>query len=303
MASVSGPRAAVIFHGDFDGVVSAAILCRAHALEDPSIACTEPFTVDRAAKRMDAEGIGGGSVLMADIAPNNKNPRMTVKFIEFLAARFGSVAIFDHHAGWEDIAIPPNVSVSVDRSSPSCARHILGKFENCFMPGDAIAGLTRDADIVDTGGYRGLTAEGALLYRALKADMKDAVVKTAAVRYLAGGQKDGELRSLLKAKASEYAPIAERTARMMAGVREVAPGICYLDVGAEQCDLTIAISECYGRFHTVVIEYQAGVNRFYIIATSRRDIDLLERMGLRSGIRQRVTITKAPLDEVIARIT
>lgn len=292
----------VLYHGDFDGIVSAALLIQKFSLSNYFISPAEPFTVDRVIKRMRAECPGALTVYMVDLAPNNKNMKMTKKFVEECSAFSERVKIYDHHSGWENFSFGGNVELSVGKSSPSCARHLYDIFEYSNISSPPLEELARDADIIDTGGYEGVSRAGTLIYRALKSDMKSPGPKAAALAYILSGLRDEPARLTLCEMASGYEAVLANSFALLAECREVAPGICYLNVDDARCDITVIISECYKKFQTAIIEYFSGGNRFYIIATSSAAANMLEKLGIHSGSRHRVTILKCDLGQLLARL-
>ncbi len=292
----------VLYHGDFDGIVSAALLIEKFSLSNYFISSAEPFTVDRVMKRMRMEGAAAGTIYMVDLAPNNKSFKMTKKFVEDCSQFSGSVKIYDHHSGWENFSFGGRVELILDAGAPSCARHLYDIFEYSKMPSSFLEALASDADIIDTGGYEGVSPAGTLIYRALKSDMKASGPKAAALEYILSGLRDEPSRRALCEMASGYDAVLSNSMALLAECREVAPGICYINVDDAHCDITVIISECYKKFRTAVIEYFSGGNRFYIIATSNGGMNMLEKLGIHSGSIHRVTIVKCDLGQLLEKL-
>ena len=292
----------VIYHGDFDGIVSAALLIQKFSLSNYFISSAEPFTADRVMKRMRQEVSGAHTVYMVDLAPNNKSLKMTKKFVEDCSGFSGSVKIYDHHSGWENFSFEGSVELIVDRGAPSCARHLYNILEYSKTPSPVFESLVFDADIIDTGGYEGVSPAGTLMYRALKSDMKASGPKAAALAYILSGLRDEPSRRALCEMASGYEAVLSNSRALLSECREVRPGICYLNVDDAHCDITVIISECYKKYRTVIIEYFSGCNRFYIIATSAADMNMLEKLGIHSGSRHRVTIVKCDLEQLLTKL-
>lgn len=292
----------VIYHGDFDGIVSAALLIQKFSLSNYFISSAEPFTADRVMKHMRQEVSGAHTVYMVDLAPNNKSLKMTKKFVEDCSGFSERVKIFDHHSGWENFSFGGSVELIVDAGAPSCARHLYNIFEYSKIDSPVLEGLVFDADIIDTGGYEGVSKAGTLIYRALKSDMKASAPKAAALSYILSGLRDEPSRRALCEMASGYEAVLSNSRAMLAECREVRPGICYLNVDDAHCDITVIISECYKKYRTVIIEYFSGGNRFYIVATSAAAANMLEKLGIHSGSRHRVTIVKCDLEQLLAKL-
>lgn len=291
----------IIYHGDFDGVVSAAFVALGMGARNALMIPAEPFTVDRALKRILKEGFFS-RIFSADIAPNNKKAGMTSKFISGCSERCDRFLLYDHHHGWEKFFFPRNCEALVDVTASSCAGHLFKKMwpAGGFPPG--ADELARDADIADSGGYEGLSDEGGLVFRALKADLKEASIRDAALRYLVSGYSDVAARRIMAEKASFYDGILGRSLEMAEKAAELSPGICFVDTSGVSCDMTAVIRECYKKFRIVIIEYSTVGNSFYIIATCDPSVNILEKLGMKSGSRYRATIIKTDLRAVASRL-
>jgi len=292
----------IIYHGDFDGVVSAAFVVLGRGASEALLLPSEPFTVDRTLKKISAEG-HFSRIFSADIAPNNRKSEMTRKFIHDCSALCDTFYLYDHHHGWENFKTPGNCELSVDVAAKSCAGFL---FKAMWPKGGWPAGadvLAADADIVDSGGCDGISDDGGLIFRALKSNLRDESIREAALRYIVSGFFDLSAREFLMKRAVLYDEILKKSLELQARATEPSPGICYVDTDGEVCDMTAVIRECYKKYNIVIIEYATTGNSFYVIATRDPEINILEKLRIKSGSRYRVTVPKRDLRDIIAKLT
>lgn len=297
-------RDIILFHGDFDGIASAALIINIFKPAPGYIALPcEPFSVNKISRRFDSlknEGVVFNELFMADLAPNNKCMGMTEKFAARCAEIFNKVTLYDHHGGWENIKLPDSIFKFIDASFKSCAALIYG------TPGeknDFLTSLMRDADIIDSGGYDGISERSAVVYRALKANLKDDEVKIKSLEFMLSGYGDTAIYDLLLQRASDYDIILKRSLDLMSrGLIELSPHICYIDIGKNECDITAIMMRCYEKYPVVIIEYQAGTVIFNVVATSAAGADLVKLLELKGGAKYRVTIIKRDLNELVKTI-
>ncbi len=291
----------ILFHGDFDGIASAALIVNILKPAEGYLALPcEPFGVNKILRRFDSlktEGAEFNELFMADIAANNKCMGMTEKFAARCAEIFNKVTIYDHHDGWENIKLPDSIFKIIDTSFKSCAALI---YSSPGEKNDFLNSITRDADIIDSGGYDGIGERSAAVYRALKANLKDEEIKIKSLEFMLSGYGDTRLYNLLLQRAADYQIILKRSlALMTAGLIELSPRICYIDIGKNECDITAIMMRCYEKYPVVIIEYQAGTVVFNVVATAAAGVDLVKILGLKGGAKYRVTIIKRDLNELV----
>ena len=298
----------VLFHGDFDGIISALFIIKNYRLENPLLYATEPFTIDKTYKKLLEIKIAERGVLyLVDVAPNNKNMKMTADFYSQIALQYQNILMFDHHNGWEQINFEKNCGIYIDVKSPSCAGFLfkLLDFEkqnlNSFEL-NKLKELAGDADIIDSGGADGLTGTGELIYKALKADLKNEDLRIEMLNYLLSviaGRENLKIRQKLCVLAKNYEKILDYSYSLIAGLKELRPGLCFLNVGSAPCDITSVMRKCYEKYKIVIIEYSAPGGQFYVIATSDAQINLLDVLKLKSGARFRATINKKNIEDIL----
>lgn len=293
----------VLFHGDFDGIASAALVIGLFRPASYETFCCEPFGVNKALRRfgdMKAAGLDPGRLYSVDVAPNNKCMAMTAKFLAGCASIFSSIELFDHHNGWEGIETPPCVARHIDPSFRSCAALI---YSGASEKSDFFDLITADADIIDSGGCEGVSPGSFAVYRALKANLRDDGIKMKALEYMVSGYGDEALRETIEARAAAYDEMLERSmAAIDEKLVELTPRICYIDVGDGAFDITAIIMRCYRRYPFVIVEYRSGGTVFNVIATKLDRVDLVRALGLRSGSRFRVTVTRRERADIVSAL-
>jgi hypothetical protein len=291
----------ILFHGDFDGIASAALIVNIlkPAKGYAALPC-EPFSVNKILRRFDSlinEGACFNELFMADLAPNNKCMGMTEKFAARCAEIFNKVTIYDHHNGWENIKLPDSIIKIIDASFKSCAALI---YSGPGERNDFLNLITLDADIIDSGGYDGIDERSAAIYKALKANLKDDEVKIKSLEFMLSGYGDTGLYNILLQRAADYEIILARSlALMSSGLIELSPRICFVDIGKNECDITAIMMRCYEKYPVVIIEYQAGTVVFNVVATAAAGVDLVKILGLKGGAKYRVTIIKRDINELV----
>lgn len=298
----------ILFHGDFDGIISALFIIKHYSLQKPLLYVTEPFTIDKTYKKLLEINIAErGMLYLVDVAPNNKNMKMTIDFYNQISLQYPSVVMFDHHNGWEQVNFEKNCRVMVDKNAPSCAGFLFKTFEfsKCGFDSNEAEKLKRladDADIIDSGGADGLSPDGELIYKALKADLKNENLRIEMLEYLLNtlqGHKNLKTYEKFSGLARDYEKILEYSYGLIKNLKELRHGICFLNVGSAPCDITSIMRKCYEKYKIVIIEYTAAGGQFYVIGTSEPQINLLEILKLKSGAKFRATINKKNIDEVL----
>ena len=184
----------IVAHGDLDGITSAALLAEKLGIEteDLNVVFTQPHMVDQVIIPDEVE-----KVYVVDIAINNRDPKMTEKFIANLGDKL--VRWYDHHEGWDQIA-DDRFCI---KGNQSCAGMIGGVEKRCdIRVADAIAADTRTGN---------LSANGQLIERAVKADMSNDTIRMWAVKLLMGAE---EYRNPLKGMERAYQMIENETYRL-----------------------------------------------------------------------------------------
>ena len=279
-------RNLLVCHGDLDGIISAvcAIQYFELALGETEITFVQPFTVDKVAVSDEVE-----KVFVIDVAVNNRDPEMTKNFLRRIGDRL--VRWIDHHQGW-----------SADLTGYSPAFLIIPKARSCasILYNGVNADLVDDAEVADTRSGR-LSWRAQLIEQATKANMADDNIRLMAVKWLLG---DESAREGLEVAAKKYAEIQAETKRLAATFR-VTGKVALVDAreSTYQYDLTqlLLAGQKLAPFAVVVtVHPQQGEG--LTIATSRKDVNLVELFDLGSGAPFRVSLPIKRLDEALAKL-
>lgn len=274
----------LVAHGDLDGIISAVLVIRKFGLPlgETEVVFVQPFTVNEVVIPCEAE-----KVYVVDVAVNNRDPEMTRTFISRIGGRL--VWWFDHHQGWTVEIIGKNPAFVIDAEAGSCAEVIGGEPE---LVADAIAADTRKGE---------LSERAQLVERAMKANMSDDDIRWLAVRWLLG---DESARDGLEEVAKKYARIQAETERL-AATYQVIGGVALVDAreSNHQYDLTQLLlagqeQASFAVVQTVHPRHGEGLT----IATSRKDVNLVELFGLASGAPFRVSVQADRMEEVLAKL-
>ncbi len=283
-------RLLLVAHGDFDGIVSAVLASWRHPLEDVRVAFVQPFTVDKVEVADDED------VIVVDVAVNNRDSKMTTDFISRLGGRL--YRWFDHHQGWESLKIDDRLVINSD--APSCAQVVMSSSQDGDME-YYFGTLVADATAADTRQGQ-LSSEADLIERATKANLSDDSVREAAFRWLLG---DKSKLSVLEAAAEKYAAIQAETERLSATYR-VTGNVAVVDAresehNYDRTQLLLA-GQKVAPFAVVVSANPRAGEDYLTIATSRKDVNLVEIFGLPSGAPFRVSIPASRLEEALGKL-
>lgn len=271
----------IITHGDLDGVISATLLMGKLLAQwdDTLVVFTQPNTVD---KIEIPDCIS--QVFVADIAMNNRNVEMTTQFIAKMGNRLA--LWYDHHKGWTEEIKKDNRFVIGTTSS--CAELIRG---NAALIADAIAADTR------TGV---LSKKGQLVEQAIKANSQDDAIRQIAVKYLLGYP---EMKKSLKIAAKKYAAILHKTKKVKF---QIHGNLALADIrkAVSQIDITQLLLRGQQKAdYAAVVTTRPQGGEGIIVATSRKDVDLINMFGLPSGATFRVTLPAERLEEIVKKLS
>lgn len=282
-------RNILVAHGDLDGMISAALAIQRYklALGETEIVFVQPFTVDKVEVPEETE-----RVIVVDIAVNNRDPEMTKTFLRRIGDRLAGW--FDHHQGWRDFLGFEStggdvVPFLVDSEARSCAELLQG---DAALVADAIAADTRKG---------ALSPRAQLIEQATKANMSDDNIRLMAVKWLLG---DETARAGLEQAAKRYAEIQAETERLAATYR-VTGKVALVDArnSNHQYDLTQLLLAGQKLVpHAVVLTVHPKQGEGLTIATSRKDVNLVELFQLGSGAPFRVSLPFKRLDEALAKL-
>ena len=308
--NIVSPRVTIVTHGDLDGVVCGALWARrllkaGLKRKEIEIIFAQPFQLPV------PEDIKGEQVAVFDIAVNNRDPEMTMRFIEEIKDKL--IAWIDHHKGWQKILakLPDKLTEKfvIDEQAKAAAQIVFevinGDF-NCpemrWTVKEAIVGDTREGE---------LSQRGRLIDEAIKSNLRDDAIKEAALWWLTQGApqdpENKEYRKLLEAQ-QKYREIKETTEQLI-NQYEIRHGIAVVDVTQENRDydrtqLLIAGQKMAPTGISVVIGKNPEGEEIVTIATNREDINLVALFGLPSGAPFRISLPTAewPLERVLEKL-
>lgn len=277
-------RNLLVAHGDLDGIISAVCAIQQYelALGETEVVFVQPFTVDKVEIPDETE-----FVFVVDVAVNNRNPEMTKEFINRIGDRLTTWV--DHHIGWSTEITGDNLAFVINTRVKSCAG-IIGTDTQ----------LVADADAADTRQGE-LSPRGQLIEQAIKANMADDNIRLLAVKWLLG---DEQARKGLETAAKKYAEIQAKTKRL-AATYQVIDNVALVDArqSNHQYDLTqlLLAGQKLAQFAlALTVHPQQGEG--LTIATSRKDVNLVEIFGLGSGSPFRVSLPAKRLEEALAKL-
>ena len=273
----------LVAHDDLDGIISAVLAMRKYgfSLKDTEVVFVQPFTVDRV---VIPDSIT--TVVVVDVAVNNRDPEMTKNFLGRIGDRL--LVWYDHHQGWTaDITFGFSArAFQIDFGRGSCAEVIGGPPK---WVADAITADTR----------KGILSEWAELVEwAIKANQADDSVRLLAVRWILLGEESA--RNGLESAAKRYAEVRDETQRLVSGLT-ITGKVAVVDAreSRRQYDLTQVLLAGQELAPFVLVIQRGGV---LAIATSRGDVDMVEMFGLVSGARFRVSLPDKRLEEALAKL-
>jgi len=276
----------VIAHGDLDGIISTVCLMEFYELKiaETEVFFVQPFTVDKAEIPEETE-----EVFVVDVAVNNRDPQMTIDFIRRIGDRL--VKWVDHHQGWTTEITGNNPAFVIIPEAKSCAS-IIGI--------DPI--LMSDAEKADTRTGT-LSSRAILIEQAMKANLSDDSIRLVAVKWLLGDKTAG---LDLEEAAKKYAEIQAETERLTAtylilfdkqvAIVDARKSNRYYDL----TQLLLAGQKLVPFAIVLTVHPQQGEG--LTIATSRKDVNLVELFGLGSGAPFRVSLPGKRLDEAIEKL-
>lgn len=266
----------IVAHGDLDGIVSAVLVARKYPERDIRATFVQPFTLDKVEVADDDE------VVVVDVAVNNRNPQMTMDFTVRLGDRL--LCWYDHHQGWE--LVDADDKFIIDSTAPSCAAVIGG---DKTLVADATAADTRKGE---------LSSRASLIEKATKANLADNSIREAAFAWLIGDESQSPI---LEAAAERYAAIQAETEQLSA-TYQATGNVALVDArnSNHQYDLTqlLLAGQKLAAFAVARVVNPAG-EEFLTIATSDKEVNLVEVFDLGSGAPFRISIPASRLEEVL----
>ena len=274
----------IIGHGDGDGIISIAVIQAEITVPNREIqvAITQPFLLDKVAVDDDVN-----EIFVVDIAVNNKNPQMTIDFVEKYKNRI--VLWADHHAGTENLeAVLKGRLIYADE--PSCpallSKHCLVS-QSCI---DAANACDRPTDYPPTE----LSERYNRAFKVALVELQDGdrtiveKIQKAFIEELLSGEES----QLISDYGNRYESIILATKKAADSFVELTSGVGITALEEEKVDKTLLCTEGYKKFPVVVIQFTDTTNEpATIVATNRKDLNLVQTFGLPSGAPFRIILS------------
>ena len=287
-------------HGDLDGVISAAMIGKVYGTKSEDyglreVRFTQPHEIDRVAVKPNE------ILFVVDIAVNNRDPAMTLKFVQDNRDR---IALwFDHHRGWSGFLgkVPLEVRnrFTIDESAPSCARVLYNTYR-AWVP----ESWERNGTASDTGQLDRLSEDGWLLYKAIKADIRDEEAKRRAVRWLLHRREEDY--EFLRRKAEEYDRGPGNIEPLLSKIKLI-EGVAVMEEDIQGIDrLRLFLEmERMSPLGVGVMRGRTEYGEVISVGTGREDIDLVKVFNLRSGNPRNVILPASSwkIEDVVALLT
>jgi hypothetical protein len=292
MEKIFAPETNIIAHGDGDGTIAAAV-ARLNGAQG-RLVCAQPFLLHKLPDLT-------RPAIIVDIAVDNKNPEATLEWAKRNADCIA--AWIDHHEGGEALAEILGDKFIYDSSAPSCPALMA---EHGFaVPVEWVAAANacdRPTEYTTTDLSVRYNSAFKVALVALQNGDKTAVevVPTAFVEELVSGAES----PLVTERATAYPVLEAATSAAFERLTEMIPGVVYTDVpeGQGGIDLTSLLVKGYKKAPVVVISTTSVQNSepIVIVATDRKDLNLVKVFSLGSGAPFRIILTgeKADLDYV-----
>jgi len=274
----------ILCHGDGDGIISAAVLRKNGALGNVTL--TQPFLIHKLP-------VLKNSTVIVDIAVDNKNPQATIEWARANVAQI--LEWIDHHEGGELLKEVLGDKLIHDPTAPSCPDLIFKSgFEVPAEWVDAANACDRPTDYKPTALSTRLNSAFKVALVELQEGDKTIVdkVQKAQIEELA----TGKLQTLVDERVAQYTLLLKNTNMAVEGFKEVAPGIVATELGTAKVDLTALFNLGYKKAPVVVFQKLSPETGepISIVATNRKDLNLVQTFGLKSGAPFRITLTSSP---------
>lgn len=288
----------IITHGDLDGVVSSALyvqklIAQGISRDEIQLVFAQPFMLP--------DEVEGENVVVLDIAVNNSDQSLTEDFIERIKDRL--VVWIDHHRGWDEFlnkaegSLRKKFIISDDRSAAETVYKT-----NSVSDLKSLYPFVKDSIAADTRSYE-LSEKGKLIEEAIKSNLEDDSIRVTSVWWILDEavEKGVNYNKLIESQ-KKYSKRRSKTEEI-AKKYTIDNGIAVLDVRDseeiyDRTYLSLIGQKISPKNISVVLNKSPSGEDFILIATSRKDLDLLKAFNLKSGAKFRVTVKKT-LDEVL----
>ena len=274
----------VICHGDGDGIISAAVIAKAIGSK-ATIVITQPFLLDKLVIDADVE-----KIYVVDISVNNKDISMTTGFV---GAHSEKIVLWaDHHAGAEILAEILGEKLIFDATEPSCPT-LLAK-SGYTVPEEwlnAANASDRPTDFPKTE----LSERYNKAFKVSLIELQDGnrtsveKIQRAFIEELASGTDS----DLVSEYGNRYQPIMDATKDAAEAFVELLPGVGIATLGEAKVDKTLLCTEGYKKFPVVAVQFKSVETGepVTMVATSRKDLNLVQTFGLPSGAPFRINLS------------
>lgn len=273
----------IICHGDGDGIISAAVIAK--AIGEAKIVITQPFLLD---KIMIDEDVN--AIYIVDIAANNKDIVMTTGFATKHADKI--VLWADHHAGAEILAEILGEKLVFDGNEPSCPS-LLEK-NGYTVPQEWLNAANASDRPVDYPATQ-LSERYNKAFKVSLIELQDGnraaveKVQKAFISELATGIES----ELVSEYGNRYQPIMDATKAAAEAFAELIPGVGITTLGEAKVDKTLLCTEGYKKYPVVAVQFISAENGepVTMVATNRKDLNLVQAFGLPSGAPFRINLS------------
>ncbi|NCB09530.1 MAG: hypothetical protein EOM73_15390 [Bacteroidia bacterium] len=272
----------VICHGDGDGIISAAVIAK--VIGEAKIVITQPFLLDKIVVD-DAEAI-----YIVDIAVNNKDIAMTTGFASKHADKI--VLWADHHQGAEILAEIIGEKLVFDATEPSCPALLV---KNGYTVPEEWLNAANASDRPTDFQVTELSERYNKAFKVSLIELQDGnraaveKVQRAFIEELVTGAESG----IVSEYGSRYEPIMDDTRAAADALAQLIPGVGITTLGEAKVDKTLLCTEGYKKYPVVVVQFASAENGepVTMVATNRKDLNLVQTFGLPSGAPFRVNLS------------
>lgn len=246
----------IIAVGSVDGILTAAAFLRLIGNDEAEVCFTQAFTVDK----IEMSDWGPArKVALVDLAVNNRDPAMTVGFVNRLReAGHTLVAVIDEHSredwlvclgNFEGLVIEPQ-SQNAGDDAPKSAGEVLKRAlaESGTEVDDHLLGLMADADAADRMNFNGSFAS--LVNQAVKSRIQDDSRRVYLARHFAQNRNADET---ISGWISEYEAILANHDNIVENRKDLGEGIHRVSAVGITVDMTSLMGRLYGECARVVV--------------------------------------------------
>jgi len=278
----------IVTHGDLDGICSAAAVVLKYNLTNYITVFTQPFQV----LSNDVKRALLDEMFVCDLAINNRNPEMTLRFLSLNERRL--IRWYDHHEGWKtckDELVKKLIKEKrlVVKTSAKTATEMITKNKD----------LIKIARCGDTGQYEKHEFAN-LINAALKVNLHDNTTRCLALDFLLDKNKDF---AQLYETAKHYEQIKQNTLDLFETGR-VTDNVFFVDASKMQgsIDRTFLCFKAYEKAPFVVMKNRSIATDYSTFVSTNTDVNLKELFNLKSGSSFRISVSQDKVADVITKL-